>query len=106
MINCFAIDGTGMVLKRGVLLCLVTSAAIGCSSAFLQGVAQGLAASSPASAGVKLMVFGGSGHNTYLGSLSCTSYSSKSLFNSYGTYVPAYSSTCILIAYSEYLSIY
>src|SRR5258705_13034772 len=72
MINCFTVEGTGMVLNRGVLLCLVTAAAIGCSSAFLQGVAQGLAASSPASAGAKLMVSGGPGHKTYLGCLSCS----------------------------------
>ena len=98
-------EGTGMILKRGVLLCLVTAPAIGCSSALLQGVAQGLAASSPASAGVKLMVFGGPGHKTYLGCLSCSSYSSESLFNSYGTYGSEYSGTSILNAYSEYGSL-
>ncbi len=95
-----------MILKRGVLLCLVTAAAIGCSSALLQGVAHGLAASSPGSAGVKLMVFGGPGHKTYLGCLSCSSYSSESLFNSYGTYGSEYSGTSILNAYSEYGSLY
>jgi len=95
-----------MRLKRGVLLCLATSAVIGCSSAFLQGVAQGLAAASPSPTEVKLLVFGGPGHKTYLGCLSCSSYSSESLFNSYGIYGSQYSSTSVLNAYSDYGSPY
>src|SRR6266480_2158153 len=88
-------------------MCLVASAVLGCNSAFMQGVADGLAAApSPTPTGVKLMVFGGPGHKTYLGCLSCSSYSSESLFNSYGTYGSAYSATSILNAYSEYGSLY
>jgi len=52
------------------------------------------------------MVFGGPGHKTYLGCLSCSSYSSESLFNSYGNYGSPYSATSILNAYSEYGSSY
>lgn len=52
------------------------------------------------------MVFGGSGHKTYLGCLSCNSYNSESVLNSYGSYGSAYSATSIFNAYSEYGSPY
>jgi hypothetical protein len=46
------------------IMCLVTLG-VGCHSAFMQGVAEGLAAaSSPTPTGVTLMVFGGPGHKT------------------------------------------
>ena len=89
------------------IMCLVASVVLGCNSAFMQGVAEGLAAaSSPTPTAAKLMVFGGPGHKTYLGCLSCSSDSSESIFNSYGNYGSAYSSTSISNAYSQYGSPY
>ena len=69
------------------------------SAAFWSDVARG---ASQASSGRKIMVFGGRGHETYLGCLSCNQYEADSLFNQYGSYGSAYSATSIMNHYSEY----
>jgi hypothetical protein len=74
----------------------------GCSPAFWQGVSQGVAAASSG----KLMVFGGPGHRTYLGCLSCSQYDGESIFNEYGTYGSQYSAQSILNPYSAFGSLY
>lgn len=54
----------------------------------------------------KIMVFGGTDHKTYLGCLSCSEYSSESVFNQYGNYGSAYSNTSITNPYSQFGSQY
>jgi hypothetical protein len=76
----------------------------GCSPAFWQGVSQGLAAATPS--GTKLMIFGGPGHQTYLGCLSCSEYDTESIFNEYGTYGSPYSAQSIRNPYSSFGSPY
>jgi hypothetical protein len=65
------------------------------------------AAVSAAPAGpVKLMLFGGSGHRTYLGCLTCPEYDTDSVFCSYGDHGSTYSSTSIHTTYGEFGSSY
>lgn len=52
------------------------------------------------------MIFGGEGHKTYLGCLSCSQYATDSVFNEYGSYGSRYSATSLLNAYSEFGSKY
>jgi hypothetical protein len=54
----------------------------------------------------KLMLFGGAGHRTYLGCLSCSNYASDSVFNSYGDHGSAYGSESIANHYSDFGSAY
>ena len=54
----------------------------------------------------KLMLFGGPGHKTYLGCLSCSEYDSDSLFNPYGTYGSEYSRDSIFNKYGQFGSRY
>ncbi|MEX2964429.1 hypothetical protein [Microbulbifer sp. TYP-18] len=55
---------------------------------------------------VKLMLFGGKNHKTYLGCISCSEYDTDSVFNRYGAYGSKYSSTSIYNSYSDYGSQY
>lgn len=88
------------------VLCVALGVAFGaCSPALWQGLAEGYAASQGAGA-AKLMLFGGQGHDTYLGCLSCSEYSSDSLFNQYGTHGSSYSMASIFNQYSPYGSRY
>lgn len=82
----------------GLMLC------VACSGAGWGRVAQGLAAAPRA--GPKLMIFGGLGHQTYLGCLSCSEYDRESVFNSYGSFGSPYSSTSVLNPYSQFGSRY
>ena len=95
------------------LVVLSSIAGAGCSQAFWQGVADGAAAASGASApsggglvGQEILVFGGSGHKTFLGCLTCSEYNSSSLLNQYGSYGSAYSSTSIFNKYGDFGSPY
>ena len=54
----------------------------------------------------KIMIFGGDGPKTYLGSLSCSKYEYDSVFNKYGPHRSKYSMNSILNHYSEYGSKY
>lgn len=76
----------------------------GCSPAFWQGAAQGLAATTPS--GTKLMVFGGQGHQVFLGCMSCSQYDAESIFNQYGSHGSRYSAQSVLNPYSEFGSLY
>lgn len=60
----------------------------------------------PSRSGGKLMIFGGQGHRTYLGCLSCSEYQTESVFNQYGTFGSAYGTQSIFNAYSAYGSPY
>jgi hypothetical protein len=77
----------------------------GCSPAFWQGMSNGLAATSGGATG-KIMVFGGVGHDTYLGCLSCSRYASDSVFNTSGSYGNAYASDSIFNKYGQFGSRY
>jgi hypothetical protein len=82
---------------------IVSASLLACNSAaFWSGVAQGASQSASASSGAKIMVFGGRGHETYLGCLSCSQYEADSLFNQYGSYGSAYGATSIMNHYTEY----
>lgn len=52
------------------------------------------------------MLFGGQGHQTYLGCLNCSQYANDSILNEYGPHGSRYSSASILNQYSEYGSPY
>lgn len=80
---------------------LITAA---CTPGVAAGLARALTPAAPAT--MKLMVFGGTGHGTYLGCLSCSEYDQESLFNPYGQYGSAYSNQSILNHYSEFGSPY
>lgn len=60
----------------------------------------------PSYAPAKLMIFGGSGHKTYLGSLNCSQYDEDSVLNSFGAHGSAYSDESILNHFSEFGSPY
>jgi len=49
-----------------------------------------------------MMIFGGLGHKTYLGCLSCPEYSTDSVFNEFGSFGTAYGPQSIFNSYSEY----
>lgn len=94
----------------------------GCSAAAWKGVAAGLAAGSqyqqppeqvqpprpgqPPLGPTKLMLFGGSGHNTYLGCLNCPDTAPDSVFNTYGEHGNEYSQASIFNRYSDFGSGY
>jgi hypothetical protein len=99
-----------MKLARQVHICAALALGLahaGCSAAFYEGLSNGLAAPSGSSmpAG-RIMVFGGEGHDTYLGCLSCPEYAQDSLFNEYGPHGSTYSSNSIFNPYSQYGSRY
>lgn len=55
---------------------------------------------------VKLMIFGGEGHKTYLGCLSCSEYATDSVFNQYGNYGSRYAIDSVWNHYSDFGSRY
>src|ERR1700688_757820 len=69
----------------------------GCSPAVLQGIGQTASDAASASAGstVKMMIFGGPEHQTYLGCPNCSQYEADSVYNQYGEHGSRYSSTSI-----------
>lgn len=84
----------------------------GCSAATWQGVGAGLQAAADgshapiAASADKLMLFGGSGHQTYLGCLNCSQYASDSVLNLYGTHGSKYAMDSVLNRYGQYGSAY
>ena len=81
-----------------------------CSPAARQNTARVITAAASGAAGqsysVKLMLFGGPDHKTYLGCLNCNEYASDSVLNSYGTHGSEYSSESIWNHYSQFGSAY
>lgn len=89
-----------------VTLALVSMA---CSPAARQrtaAVVVGAGARATAATQPKLMLFGGEGHETYLGCLNCSQYASDSVFNAYGTHGSPYSSDSIWNKYGTFGSPY
>ena len=56
--------------------------------------------------GRELLIFGGDGHKTFLGCLSCSEYSSDSVLNEYGSYGNEYRSDSIFNKYGRFGSDY
>lgn len=99
--------------KHAYWLPLVTLVACvlmpGCSSATYARFASAAVAPSLASApnsNPKLMIFGGTDHNVYLGCLNCSKFATDSVFNEYGTHGSRYSSESIFNHYSQFGSPY
>lgn len=57
-------------------------------------------------AGGKLVLYGGKGHEQYLGCLSCSKYELESITNNYGTYGNRYAANSIWNVYGLYGSKY
>lgn len=55
---------------------------------------------------IKIMVFGGLDHKTYLGCLNCSQYATDSVLNQYGQHGSRYALDSIWNHYSEYGSAY
>lgn len=83
-------------------LAAVAVAVSSCSPSFWDGASSGLASSQSSA----LLLFGGQGHDTFLGCLSCSSYDSDSVFNQYGQHGSRYSAESIHNPYSEFGSRY
>jgi hypothetical protein len=75
-------------------------------AAGLSAMGGGMQGTAAPAAGGALLVFGGSGHQQFLGCLTCSEYASDSIRNEYGRYGSSYSSTSITNEYSEYGSPY
>ncbi len=91
-----------------MILCAMALSISGCTRQQWGAVAAGVA-SGPAgavSAPVKLMLFGGLNHKTYLGCLNCSDHAADSISNEYGTHGISYSSDSIKNHYSQYGSAY
>ncbi len=65
-------------------------------------LAVALALPTAARADEKIMIFGGAGHRTYLGCLSCSKYDYDSVFNEFGPNGSKFSSESIHNHFSEY----
>jgi hypothetical protein len=59
-----------------------------------------------AAAPVKLMIFGGPDHKTYLGCLNCDKYVTDSILNTYGENGSQYSSSSIFNRFGDFGSLY
>lgn len=56
--------------------------------------------------GQTLHLYGGSGHDDYLGCLNCSNYDKNSIWNTYGTYGSSYNSKSIWNSYGTFGSKY
>ena len=56
--------------------------------------------------GQTLHLYGGSGHDVYLGCINCNNFDSDSIWNAYGTYGSSYNSNSIWNEYGTYGSSY
>lgn len=95
--------------KRVLLMLafLVLPSTFACTPAALQATAAGLNAASAAGSGSgPLLLFGGEGHKTFLGCLTCSKYDRNSVLNSYGSFGSPYGATSILNPYGNFGSAY
>jgi hypothetical protein len=90
------------------MILLIVPLSQGCSTAVLQGIGQTAsdAAGAAAPSTVKMMIFAGPEHQTYLGCLNCSQYQADSVFNQYGEHGSPYSSTSIWNHYGDFGSPY
>jgi hypothetical protein len=86
------------------LTVLIVSLLQGCSQAVMQGIGQAgsdaAGASTPST--IKMMIFGGPDHQTYLGCLNCSEYAADSVYNQYGEHGSPYSSMSIWNHYGDF----
>ena len=94
-------------MRHSIVLAVLLSLCSGCSSAARHNVASAM---SGAATGIappsKIMIFGGEGRRTYLGCLSCSEYSTDSVFNAYGDHGSRYSNESVWNHYSDFGSRY
>jgi hypothetical protein len=90
------------------MIVMIVSLSQGCSTAVLQGIGQTASDAAGASAPntIKLMIFGGPDHQTYLGCLNCSQYAADSVYNQYGEHGSPYSRTSIWNHYGDFGSPY
>lgn len=80
---------------------------VGCSPAARSNIGAAMGGTtSGAAVQSKLMLFGGEGHSTYLGCLSCSEYAVDSVFNAYGDHGSRYSNPSVWNHYSDFGSRY
>jgi len=92
-----------------VVLISALVALSGCSPATRRNIATVAAGAAQGASGVptlKLMIFGGEDHKTYLGCLNCTQYATDSVLNEYGEHGSRYSSGSIWNHFSDFGSAY
>jgi len=95
------------VLSRFFLAAFFLTICSGCSPAARSNVGSALGGLAGGVAPpLKLMLFGGESHKTYLGCLSCDEYGTDSVVNKYGSYGSSYSDTSIWNHYSDFGSPY
>lgn len=104
----------GFSRKIGACALALSLASAGCSASLWEGVAQSVAqgaaatntdagtAAQPQYGSPKLMIFGGSGHATYLGCLNCPQYATDSVLNQYGVHGSRYQAESIFNTYGDY----
>src|SRR3982750_4575836 len=86
---------------------VAVSLSTGCSPAYWNGVAAGMAGTAPPAAPAeKLMLFGGPGHRTYLGCVTCAQCASDPVFNAYFPLRSSYAADSIVNLYSQFGSAY
>ena len=94
----------GPLAKRRAARAARSEAIASAVSNFAAGLASaspGALAAAPATT-LELLLFGGRGHDVFLGCLTCSEYDSGSVRNVYGSYGSKYSSTSVANPYSQY----
>lgn len=74
----------------------------GALQAFSEGYSAGLTSNVAPNSSTRLLLFGGPGHKTYLGCLSCSEFDAESVFNSFGSYGSKFSSSSIFNRFSDF----
>lgn len=90
------------ILSILLIMCFFVTS---CSPKVMKAISTGLAAAANNNRihkSIKLMIFGGSNHNVYLGCLNCSEYATDSVFNTYGSYGNSYNSQSIYNSYGIY----
>ena len=89
-------------LVAGVLTYLVL---LSCAPATWTDIGTAMAAFSSGASSTKIMLFGGRGHETYLGCLSCSEFSTESVFNESGRYGSPWGTNSIANKYGSFGSL-
>lgn len=92
-----------------LLALLAIAGCSGCSATAWQALAQGLSSAGPSPQSYtthKTMIFGGPGHETYLGCLSCSEFAVDSVFNEHGAHGSQYRTNSVHNPYGQFGSPY
>ena len=95
-----------IILFAGVLACGSCGTSLAPGGGRWDAVTIPAAAPSLVASPVKLMIFGGSDHKTYLGCLNCNKYAIDSILNTFGEYGSQYSSSSIFNRFGDFGSPY